>query len=99
MKQLTEAMEKLHITWNQEMLHQFEGYMDGILEWNEKINLTAIKNREEFVEKHMFDSILCHDFPEYEKSSHVIDVGTAQDSPAYRWPLSAPIRISCWLIL
>lgn len=99
MKQLTEAMEKLHITWNQEMLHQFEGYMDGILEWNEKINLTAIKNREEFVEKHMIDSILCHDFPEYEKSSHVIDVGTGAGFPGIPLAIVTPIRISCWLIL
>ncbi len=90
MKQLTEAMEKLHITWNQEMLHQFEGYMDGILEWNEKINLTAIKNREEFVEKHMIDSILCHDFPEYEKSSHVIDVGTGAGFPGIPLAIVSP---------
>ena len=52
MKALTEAFEQLQIPWEQDMEEKFVGYMEGILEWNEKINLTAIKDRDEFIVKH-----------------------------------------------
>ena len=36
---------------------QFERYFELLVEWNEKINLTAITNKEEVYLKHFYDSI------------------------------------------
>ncbi|MDD4199850.1 MAG: class I SAM-dependent methyltransferase, partial [Eubacteriales bacterium] len=33
-------------------------YMEEILMWNEKVNLTGITDRDEFVQKHFIDSLL-----------------------------------------
>lgn len=34
------------------MLAQFAAYMDGVLAWNQKVNLTRITERDEFIIKH-----------------------------------------------
>lgn len=39
-------------------LEQFESYIKLLQEWNEKMNLTAITDYYEIVEKHFFDSII-----------------------------------------
>ena len=45
-----------------------EAYMEGVLEWNEKVNLTNITDPEEFRVKHIMDSLMCVDFKEYEEA-------------------------------
>ena len=37
----------------------FENYSDLLLKWNEMFNLTAIKDKDEIVEKHFIDSLFC----------------------------------------
>lgn len=90
MKALTEAFEQLQIPWEQDMEEKFVGYMEGILEWNEKINLTAIKDRDEFIVKHLVDSILCVGFPEYQNSESIIDVGTGAGFPGVPLSIVSP---------
>lgn len=60
---------------------KFEKYMDGILEWNTKVNLTNITDREEFIEKHYIDSIVAIDFDEIKNAKTIIDVGTGGGFP------------------
>lgn len=90
MKALTEAFEQLQIPLEKDTADKFVGYMDGILEWNEKINLTAIKDRDEFVVKHLVDSILCAGFPEYKNSKSIIDVGTGAGFPGIPLAIISP---------
>ncbi len=96
MKVLTEAFEQLQIPWEQDMEEKFVGYMEGILEWNEKINLTAIKDRDEFIVKHLVDSILCVGFPEYQNSESIIDVGTGAGFPGVPLSIVSPDK---WFLL
>lgn len=81
MDKLKEALKELKIPVDEAMLNLYERYMEGILQWNEKINLTAIKDREEFVTKHFIDSLLCCNFPEYGNAESVIDIGTGAGFP------------------
>ena len=90
MKALTEAFEQLQIPWEQDIEEKFVGYMEGILEWNEKINLTAIKDRDECIVKHLVDSILCVGFPEYQNSESIIDVGTGAGFPGVPLSIVSP---------
>lgn len=54
-------------------------YMKEILEWNQKINLTAIKDEKEFIIKHFVDSLTIADMISSENK--VIDVGTGAGFP------------------
>lgn len=46
------------IQLNEEQMSQFETYMNLLVEWNGKMNLTAITQEEEVWEKHFYDSIM-----------------------------------------
>jgi len=81
MDQLKIALEQLKIVTSPEMLKTFQAYMEGILAWNEKINLTAITDREEFIRKHYIDSLLCYEFDELQGAGKIIDVGTGAGFP------------------
>lgn len=56
-------------------------YMDRILEINEHINLTAVRDRDEAVQKHLVDSLVCVDLPEYMEAKSVLDMGTGGGFP------------------
>lgn len=64
----------------------FYNYMKEILEWNDKINLTAIKNEEEFIVKHFIDSLTVSKY--IDDNKRVIDIGTGAGFPGI------PIKIS-----
>lgn len=90
MKQLIDALTQLNIEATPELLEKFEGYMDAVLEWNEHVNLTAIKDREEFVQKHFVDSILCYGRSEMDKAEKVLDLGTGAGFPGVPLALIYP---------
>lgn len=56
-------------------------YGNLLLEWNEKINLTAIKEPEEVLFKHFFDCILFLKNVEIPQNATLIDVGTGAGFP------------------
>lgn len=90
MKKLTEAFDKLNIPYDDEMIEQYRIYMDGILEWNEKINLTAITDHDEFIAKHFVDSVLCFNLPEYIRAEKIIDLGTGGGFPGIPLAILSP---------
>ena len=49
------AEQNIHLSDQQKV--QFERYFELLVEWNEKINLTAITEKEEVYLKHFYDSI------------------------------------------
>lgn len=67
-----------------------EKYMEGILTWNEKVNLTNITDPAEFRIKHNADSLMCVDFPEFQEAASVIDVGTGGGFPGIPLAVYAP---------
>ena len=81
MKTMAEILDRLGQPWDENRLAQFETYMEGVLSWNEKVNLTAITDRQMFLVKHFADSLLCLPFEEYKKAKRVIDVGTGAGFP------------------
>lgn len=67
-----------------EQLEQFFEYMELLIEWNEKMNLTAITEPEEIILKHFIDSItILNEIP---NNSKIVDVGTGAGFPGI--PLS-----------
>lgn len=68
-----------YVDLNSEKIDKFNKYMELVLDWNNKINLTAIKNEDEFVLKHFIDSLTVKDL--IKDGSKVIDVGTGAGFP------------------
>jgi len=52
-----------------------------VLERNEIINLTAITDRDEFLTKHLIDSVSVYGFPEIIAAARIIDIGTGAGFP------------------
>lgn len=76
---LKEESSKIGIELTDKQLIQFEIYKDLLIEWNEKINLTAIIDNYQIIMKHFIDcleSVKC-----IKEESYIIDVGTGAGFP------------------
>lgn len=71
--------EKIDIKFTEEQLNQFYEYMNLLLEWNEKINLTAITDPNEVILKHFIDSLTINKY--IKENSTLADVGTGAGFP------------------
>ena len=57
MNQFVNDLKEWNIILSDEQLNLFDRYKDLLLEWNEKINLTAITDLDEIYKKHFLDSL------------------------------------------
>lgn len=81
MKLLIEALDDMGLSYDDDKLNKFRRYMELILEWNEKVNLTAITDRSEFVKRHYVDSVAICGAPQLKAAKSIIDVGTGAGFP------------------
>ncbi len=75
------AHQLIGIPLTQSQVEQFETYLDLLLEWNQKINLTAIRTREEILTKHFLDSMTILPIIQNGQGNRFIDVGTGAGFP------------------
>lgn len=78
-KELIEKTKKVNIEIDDKKEEQFYNYMKLLLEWNEKINLTAITEQNDIILKHFIDSITINKY--IEQSNSIIDIGTGAGFP------------------
>ena len=71
--------KEIDIVFTEEQLEQFYKYMNLLIEWNEKINLTAIIEPKEIILKHFIDSLTIIKYMEPNKT--LIDIGTGAGFP------------------
>ncbi|MDF2999992.1 MAG: rsmG [Bacillota bacterium] len=81
MKQLMDVLEEMNIPYEQGMIDQFQRYMELILEWNEKVNLTSITDHTEFIIKHYVDSVVICKCAQFQDAKKIIDIGTGAGFP------------------
>ena len=81
----SEVVKSLGIELSEKQLKQYEIYANMLVEWNEKMNLTAILDIDQIYERHFLDSIL----PAFETTlqGSICDVGAGAGFP------SIPLKI------
>lgn len=86
---LQSCCEQMQIHLSQEMGEQFMTYMSLLLEWNEKMNLTAITDEREVILKHFADCLSLVPHLKISRNTKIIDVGTGAGFPGL------PVKIAC----
>lgn len=76
---LKKTSEEINIELKKEQIEKFYKYMKLLLDWNEKINLTAITDPKEIILKHFIDSLTIQKY--IKENSYLVDVGTGAGFP------------------
>lgn len=84
---LIDQAEKSGIELSNEQIEKFERYYELLIEWNEKMNLTALTEMEDVALKHFCDSVLLLKYADIREGASLIDVGTGAGFP------SIPVKI------
>lgn len=74
----------LNINISEKEVNKFSKYMEMLIEWNQKINLTAITEEKDIVLKHFIDSLTIN---KYLTKGKIMDIGTGAGFP------SIPLKI------
>ncbi len=74
-------VEKLGILVTDEEINKLEKYAFLLKEWNEKINLTAITEKDQVFLKHFYDSLTLVKIIDLEQVSSLCDLGTGAGFP------------------
>lgn len=78
-KDLVQKSEKICEKISVNQVENFYKYMLLLLEWNQKMNLTAITDEKEIIYKHFIDSISINKY--IKEANNIMDVGTGAGFP------------------
>lgn len=73
-------------------IEKFYQYMKLLLEWNEKINLTAITDESEIIRKHFIDSLTISKL--IKEDTIVVDVGTGAGFPGMPLAITKKVKVT-----
>lgn len=86
-EEFIKELKAQNIEINEYQLNQFDKYYNLLVEWNKKMNLTAITEKEDVYLKHFFDSISSSFHFDFTQIESVCDVGAGAGFP------SIPLKI------
>ena len=78
------------ITLTENQYEQFQKYFELLVEWNEKMNLTAITDESGVALKHFADSLSLLNFVDIPQNSSLADVGTVAGFPGVVLKIARP---------
>lgn len=87
-KQIQKQAERNHVVLDEKQSKIFYKYMNLLLEWNEKINLTAITEQNDIILKHFVDSMTL--LPYLKDNDKIIDIGTGAGFPGIPLKIAKP---------
>ncbi len=76
---IIDLSKKININLTEKQITDFYDYMNLLIEWNKKVNLTAITEMDDVILKHFIDSITILKY--LKEDDRIIDVGTGAGFP------------------
>lgn len=86
---MVECAADFDIVLSDEAIFRFDEYAQKLVDYNEKVNLTAITSPDDIVMKHFADSLALFHFSKIKSGDTIADVGTGAGFP------SVPLLINC----
>lgn len=78
-KELSQKLKQIGIEITKTQTAQFYEYMELLIEWNKKINLTSIVEEKEIILKHFVDSLTISKY--IKENDNIADIGTGAGFP------------------
>ncbi len=89
-EEMISSLKEQGIEIGEKEIQQLDEYFHLLVEWNEKINLTAITNKEDVIEKHFYDCLLASSPSLLIKGKKVADLGSGAGFPGLVWAICYP---------
>ncbi len=79
LRHVKQKAQEIGYNLQEEQLEQFFTYKELLIEWNKKMNLTAIEQEEDIITKHFIDSLSIASY--IPDTTKIIDIGTGAGFP------------------
>lgn len=87
---IIKALSDAEIIFTKEQAEQADKMILFLQDYCSKVNLTAIRDREGIIEKHLVDSVLPLKYAEICENARCLDIGTGAGFPAVPWLIYRP---------
>jgi 16S rRNA (guanine527-N7)-methyltransferase len=85
---LERGARALNLDLTPEQINQFLAYLDLLLKWNRKMNLTALRTPAEIISRHFLDSLLL--LPHLPQNARLLDIGSGAGFPGLPLKIARP---------
>ena len=87
---LTQRAAAAGLSLTDAQIAQFVVYHEMLIDWNTRMNLTALTSPEDVAVKHIIDSLTAYDVALFDGAKKLIDVGTGAGLPGIPLAVAAP---------